>query len=376
MSYFAAIYGSVFLRIFSLVLLGSATCSFSFITLSIIFKKIPEFPTLQTLVKTKVENYFININQIYVKKGFWWRIAPESLYIEMRIPEKEPAEVRDENNESDQMDNDRNASKQMAEEIKKPYPMDLTSNIASRRKNEQEYSRRSKGKYTSKVAPIMSNETEKRFHDDYRSPDEASNNKTFQSQPIRFRNMNKEINNELSRNGSEYEKINYTMNYKSQKKSDNSRIDYFNDNKNAYRDDQQDPSKNYNDYDGFGNLLSHRNQNEPQHHHSRSQSPNQNDHTGNQSQAKKPERRRHSQFKNDTVEKIYQQFEENEISQNQYQHSEYEGVEEGDNPYYEENQNQQYDQNYNVGADPAEQMDSREDSKRMEEILSTFNPDP
>ena len=63
-------------------------------------------------------------------------------------------------------------------------------------------------------------------------------------------------------------------------------------------------------------------------------------------------------------------------AQNQYQPSEYEDVEDGDNQYYEDNQNQQYNNKYNVGADPAEQMDSREDSKRMEEILSTFNPDP
>jgi hypothetical protein len=91
-SYYAAIEESEILRIISIFMLATSTLIFSIITLSVIFAKIPEFPTLQTLVKDKINHYFDNINQIYIKKGFWWRIAPDFLYIEMVI-EQESGEV-------------------------------------------------------------------------------------------------------------------------------------------------------------------------------------------------------------------------------------------------------------------------------------------
>jgi len=97
------------MRIISIALLASSTGIFSLITLSIIFAKIPEFPTLPELVKKRIDAYFNNINQIYIKKGFWWRIAPELLYIEMIIDDKLPPDLKYEHPDID-FDNDPNSS--------------------------------------------------------------------------------------------------------------------------------------------------------------------------------------------------------------------------------------------------------------------------
>jgi hypothetical protein len=65
-SYYAAIEESTILRLISIGMLATSTIIFSIITLSVIFASIPEFPTLQTLVKEKINQYFDNINQIYL----------------------------------------------------------------------------------------------------------------------------------------------------------------------------------------------------------------------------------------------------------------------------------------------------------------------
>ncbi len=83
------------LLVLSIALLSVSTVIFSLITLSIIFAKIPEFPTLPVLVQRRIENYFNNINQLYSKKGFWWRIEPKYLYIEMVIEDKIPPGLDD-----------------------------------------------------------------------------------------------------------------------------------------------------------------------------------------------------------------------------------------------------------------------------------------
>ena len=58
MSYYAAVGGSDYLRILSLILLGIASAVFSIVVLKNIFEKIPDFPTQAFLVKYKVDRYF------------------------------------------------------------------------------------------------------------------------------------------------------------------------------------------------------------------------------------------------------------------------------------------------------------------------------
>lgn len=228
MSYFAAIEGSSFLRIFSLILLAISTAVFSFITLSIIFQKMPDFPSLHFLVKKKIEGYFENINQIYIKKGFWWRIAPELLYVEMRIPSREPEEIRRKLNESDEVEYDRliTSTRPNEEGKDKPEPAHKASSI----RPGSTTSKMSKAAKTSKVVPMNTYNTEQEMIEEFRSPEDMNGNQTLKSQPIRFRNRpNQELNQEFSRNESGYSpaKMNNSKFY--QDKNENSRINYYND---------------------------------------------------------------------------------------------------------------------------------------------------
>lgn len=112
-----------------------STAVFSLVTLSIIFAKIPEFPTLSILVKQRIDNYFNNINQLYTKKGFWWRIDAKYLYIEMVIDEKIPPEIKDSRYQlSDQGSNaSREEIQKKMTKVEKITPADTQRSKASRK---------------------------------------------------------------------------------------------------------------------------------------------------------------------------------------------------------------------------------------------------
>ncbi|CAI2367681.1 unnamed protein product [Moneuplotes crassus] len=131
LSYYAAIDKSNIMRILSIATMCVSTAVFLLVTLSIIFAKIPEFPTLSVLVKQKIDNYFNNINQLYTKKGFWWRVDAKYLYIEMVIEDKIPPDVRDSRYQQPEEMSD--ASKQeIKEEITKVEKIALTDTQRSK----------------------------------------------------------------------------------------------------------------------------------------------------------------------------------------------------------------------------------------------------
>jgi hypothetical protein len=184
MSYYAAIDGSSVLRIFSLVLLGIATTVFLFIALSIIFAKIPEFPSLQTLVKSKVDHYFDNINQIYVKKGFWWRIAPELLFIEMVIEDRIPHGL----NLNHLSGNPEILTSSRKEEEKTTKKRHGYSQIGNDEVTPvQVLSNRSKKKPTAKVTPISSTKLEPVALLGSKSNQDFMTNKSYQAQPLKLK---------------------------------------------------------------------------------------------------------------------------------------------------------------------------------------------
>lgn len=47
--------------------------------------KMPEFPSLELIVKTGIEDYFQSINRFYVDRGLWWRVVPGHYWVELRI---------------------------------------------------------------------------------------------------------------------------------------------------------------------------------------------------------------------------------------------------------------------------------------------------
>ena len=97
MSYYAALDKSDLLRVFSLVILIWTSAIFPIMILRIVFAKLPEFPTISSLVISRVSSYFDNINQLFSKRGIWWSISPE-LYIEMSIEQDEIQDVIEEEN--------------------------------------------------------------------------------------------------------------------------------------------------------------------------------------------------------------------------------------------------------------------------------------
>ena len=96
MSYFAANDNSMYLRIISLIILSVTSIIFSIIILRIIFERIPEFPTISTLVYSRVNPYFENLNQMFSRRGIGWNIT-EDLYIEMKIGDEQQDIIEEEN---------------------------------------------------------------------------------------------------------------------------------------------------------------------------------------------------------------------------------------------------------------------------------------
>lgn len=198
-SYYAAIEESTILRLISIGMLATSTIIFSIITLSVIFASIPEFPTLQTLVKEKVNQYFDNINQIYLRKGFWWRISPELMYIEMVI---------EENSGEVEYDKDNNMV------IKRPGDSS-TRKIAGGGIDSGDftdpYSSRSKEKMkNNKVAPIDTFTTNNQQIGSL-SPHNQIHNMTLQMLPMKKRSeFNNEENDDFSRKNSASDPYNFT----------------------------------------------------------------------------------------------------------------------------------------------------------------------
>lgn len=221
MSYYAAIERSSVLRIFSLVLLSTATFVFLIITLSIIFAKIPDFPNLQTLVKTKLDQYFENINQIYTKKGFWWRIVPDLLYIEMVIEDRMPKSKqrlysKDDSDEVNYAEDDKNT-----DEKKKDVTNVTKLKIGNLAPNTEQSSSRSK-KSSNKVMPLNIKDGHGGSYNPVghlgpATPDEFKGNITMQTQPMKIRGR---LNNELSRDESISSKPIIGDNYRTLKTED------------------------------------------------------------------------------------------------------------------------------------------------------------
>jgi hypothetical protein len=215
MSYYAAIEESRVLRIFSLVLLVASTGVFFFITLSIIFAKIPEFPSLEELMKRRIDNYFDNINQLYTEKGFWWRIAPKLCYIEMIIEDKLPQDFAlEEDSESDEVEME-DKSKVDNEQEKVDFKKSLNmSKVKKSDMNKSKLTNRSK-RQTAKVAPVNSSSMGYEIaNNKYKSSLERD--KTFQSLPFK-------IDNKISKEEgtSRFESDYYAFDYKNKiKKSE------------------------------------------------------------------------------------------------------------------------------------------------------------
>lgn len=253
MSYFAAIHTSVALRIVSLILLGIATCIVSFITLQIIFSKIPDFPSIGELVSLKINNYFENINQIYLKRGFWWRIAPETLYIEMRIIEKEPEPTLQKHKKKKgepSVDFDLKQNKSKVLDMEKVKRANSPSFRNSARKNSKNSSR-SKSKRSAKVAPINTNFSDagKQYP---KSPTDGVNSKTLQYVPVNI--MNKTVNDMNSKTMKVEPKTNQEILSKkeTQQKMNNTRIDYYNDNNHVYVGQTANANQNSHQYNSQG----------------------------------------------------------------------------------------------------------------------------
>lgn len=205
LSYYAAVYESSFLRIFSLVLLGLVTIVLSVMTLTIIFSKIPNFPSIQTLIKKKIDHYFDNINQLYTRKGFWWRIAPEALYIEMRIDELDPelnSEYQAESNEG-QYERASNYHRNEEEKLGPSY-----RGHKHYSNQEAKISNRSKKK-SNKVTPINTSTVPANYLSrDLKNYDAGSDTKSFQTQQLRVKNRLGQGKGELSRNESAFQSVN------------------------------------------------------------------------------------------------------------------------------------------------------------------------
>lgn len=188
-------------------MLASATAIFSFITLSVIFAKIPEFPSLQTLVKTKVDHYFDNINQIYAKKGFWWRIAPEQLYVEMVIEDRLPEDIRRNLSEGGNF----TPVNEMINSNKPEEEKSAAPKSANPFKNDDETKRntnRSKAnKNSAKVAPINTSTAKVKSYNQLSNDFNA--NMTLQSQPMKLRNKLNQDKDDLTRNETGYDTYNY-----------------------------------------------------------------------------------------------------------------------------------------------------------------------
>mmetsp|Transcript_36666 Transcript_36666/g.36280 ORF Transcript_36666/g.36280 Transcript_36666/m.36280 type:complete len:286 (-) Transcript_36666:100-957(-) len=151
-----------------------STAMFSLITLSIIFAKIPEFPTLSILVKQRIDNYFNNINQLYTNKGIWWRIDAKYLYIEMVIDEKIPPELKD--SKYQLPENSLNASKT---EIKKKK-----TKVEKMTPKETVRSKTSNKVHPIDISAMKKSNLAEKLDDDY------AESMTLKSQPMRPQNFN------------------------------------------------------------------------------------------------------------------------------------------------------------------------------------------
>jgi len=208
MSYYAAIDGSSVLRILSLVLLVSATSTFLFLTLSIIFAKIPDFPSLQNLVKQRVDHYFDNINQIYTKRGFWWRLVPELLYIEMIIEDRMPEEGINYSDEIEMLNRSKNNNKE--EEKLSPKRINeskLGSADVIRMQDSSRSKMSSKSKRTAKVAPVNNPTFKLKDLPINKQLHKSNINSNSQNKPLPFKvdERIKKKHTEISRNESAYD---------------------------------------------------------------------------------------------------------------------------------------------------------------------------